>query len=124
MKTASAKAKGRKLQQWVASKISDLIRLSWGADEPIASREMGQSGTDIRMSAEALAKFPWSVECKNQESWGVHSWVEQAKKNKLKNTEWIIFAKRNRKKTVVILEASVFFKLLELIPGDRKGCEK
>ena len=49
IKPSSAKAKGRSLQQWVCQKISDLLGIEWGKDELIASREMGQSGTDIRL---------------------------------------------------------------------------
>ena len=53
IKTSSAKAKGRSLQQWVCQKISDLLNIPWGKDELIASREMGQSGVDIRLIGEA-----------------------------------------------------------------------
>ena len=67
MKTSSCKSKGRRLQQWVAQKISDLIELPWGPDEQVASREMGQSGPDIRLIGDARHLFPWSVEAKNQE---------------------------------------------------------
>ena len=78
---SSRKGKGRQLQQSVAKRISDLIELPWGKDEQIASREMAQSGTDIRLIGEAKELFPWSVECKRQESWGVHEWIKQAKMN-------------------------------------------
>jgi len=111
--TSSAKAKGRGLQQWVAEKISDLLFIPWGKDEMIASREMGQSGTDIRLIGEAKKRFPFSVECKFQESWSVHSWIEQAQANQDKNTDWLLVAKRSRKPPVVIMDAVVFFKLLE-----------
>ena len=111
--TSSAKAKGRGLQQWVAEKISDLLFIPWGKDEMIASREMGQSGTDIRLIGEAKKRFPFSVECKFQESWSVHSWIQQAQSNQEKNTNWLLVAKRSRKPPVVIMDATEFFKLLE-----------
>ena len=72
---ASAKAKGRRLQQFICTKISDLLNIPWGKDELIASREMGQSGTDIRLIGTAKKRFPYSVECKWQETWSIHSFI-------------------------------------------------
>jgi len=109
---ASRKAKGRTLQQWVCRKISDLTGLAFGKDSPIESRPMGQSGCDVRLDSEAIRLFPFSVECKFQESWAVHQWIEQAQKNKTPDTDWLLVCKRSRKPPVVILDADVFFKLL------------
>jgi hypothetical protein len=111
----SAKAKGRCLQQWVCKKISELTGHSWGQDEPIESRPMGQPGTDIRMESHVRKAFPFSVECKFQESWSVHSWVEQAKVNQGKDTAWLLVCKRSRKDPVVIMDANTFFKILQKI---------
>lgn len=113
IKTSSAKAKGRSLQQWVCQKISDLLNIPWGKDELIASREMGQSGVDVRLIGEAQERFPFSVECKNQEKWAIHSWIEQAQDNQKKGTDWLLIAKRNREKPVVIMDAEQFFALLK-----------
>ncbi len=113
MKTKSAKAKGRKLQQWTCEQISRLIGLPWGPDMHIASREGGQSGTDVRLSKEALKRFPFSIECKNQENWSIHSWIKQAKKNQKKETDWLLVCKRNRQDPVIIMNAESFFKLLK-----------
>ena len=41
---ASRKAKGRRLQQYIAERISKILNIDWGKDELIRSREMGQSG--------------------------------------------------------------------------------
>lgn len=109
----SAKAKGRGLQQWACQKISDLTGLPWGADQPIESRGMGQNGTDVRLDSAALKLFPYSVECKFQESWSIPAWIEQAKKNVIKNTNWILVCKRSKKSPVVIIDADVFFQILE-----------
>jgi hypothetical protein len=116
MKPASAKDKGRRLQQWVCQRISELTGQSWGSsgsDSPIESRPMGQSGADVRMESHVRKQFPYSVECKCQEAWNVHSWIEQAKANQLADTDWLLVAKRNRKAPVVIMDAEAFFKLLE-----------
>jgi hypothetical protein len=108
----SAKAKGRGLQQWVCQQLSDLFGIPWGKDELIASREMGQSGVDVRLIGEAADRFPWDVECKAQESWSVHDWVEQARRNSTKEgRDWVVIAKRSRQNPVAILDAEVFLRL-------------
>ena len=121
MKTSSCKSKGRRLQHWVAQKITDLTGLPWGPDEQIASREMSQGGPDIRLIGDARHLFPWSVECKNQENWSVHQWIKQANDNQMPGTDWLLVAKRNHQDPVVIIDADVFFCLLRLISGRVKG---
>ena len=68
---------------------------------------------DVRMESQVKEKFPYAVECKAQESWAVHSWIDQAKSNQTKNTDWLIIAKRSRQKPVVIIDAEQFFELLK-----------
>jgi len=111
--TASAKAKGRNLQQYICQKISDLLNIPWGKDALIASREMGQSGVDVRLIGEALRRFPFSVECKAQETWSVPAWVEQAKGNQIAGTDWLLVMKKNHMKPIVAMDADRFFELLE-----------
>lgn len=117
----SAKAKGRNLQNWVAQKISEILNLPWGKDEMIASREASQSGTDIRLVGEAKERFPFSVECKWQEAWHIHSWIKQAQDNQEEGTDWLVIAKRNRMNPVVIMDADRFFDLLRTIEQGNKG---
>lgn len=121
IKKSSGKAKGRRLQQWVCQKISDLTGYEWGPDEQIASREMGHSGVDVRLIGDALDAFPWSVECKYRERWGVLSWVRQAKENRKSGTDWLLVVRKNHHEEIVILNAEVFFYLLKLIPYKKKG---
>ena len=118
---SSRKAKSRKCQQWTAKKISDLIGLPWGPDEQIASREMGQSGVDVRLVGEALEQFPWSVECKWEENWSVPSAIRQAMENQKNGTDWLLILKKNHHDFIAILDGDVFFDLLRLIHGRRKG---
>lgn len=117
---SSAKAKARRLQNWIAQKISELLGIPWGKDEQIAPREMGQSGTDIRLIADAKDRFPWSVEAKWQEKWDVPGFIRQAKENQLPGTDWLLIIKKNRHEELAILDADVFFDLLRLISG-KKG---
>ena len=107
----SAKAKGRILQNWVAEKISQLLNIPYGKDELISSREMGQSGTDVRLIGKSLELFPFSVECKSTESWQIHEAIKQAKDNKKDGTDWLLFMKRSRQEPVVIMDAERFFEL-------------
>ncbi len=90
-------------------------------DQVIASREMGQSGTDVRLLPEALRRFPWSVECKRCENMSVPAWVEQTKANQMPGTDWLLVCRRNNEKAIAILDLKVFFEILKLIPGERKG---
>lgn len=109
--TASAKDKGRRLQKWACEQISRITGFPWGKDQPIESRGMGQQGVDVRLEERVLALFPFSIECKAQESWSVHSWIEQAQANNLPGTDWLLIAKRSRKAPVVIMDAEVFFNI-------------
>ena len=118
---SSAKAKGRNLQQWVCKKISELLDIPWGKDELIASREMGQPGTDVRLVGEAQERFPFSVECKWQESWSVLAWIKQAQENQKAGTDWLLIMKKNRIKPVVVMDAERFFELLRRIQDVSKS---
>ena len=109
----SAKTKGRNLQQWASQKISDFTGLPWGPDELIASREGCQNGTDVRLIGEARKLFPFSVECKAQEAWAIHAWMEQAKTNQEKGMAWLLIAKRSRQKPIVIMDAKTFFEIIK-----------
>jgi len=115
IKVSSAKAKGRRLQQWVAKQISNITGIICGKDELIESREMGQAGTDIKLYGKAREMFPFSVECKYQETWAIPTWIKNAKVNQIKGTDWILFVKKNRHEAIAIMDAEIFFSLYEQI---------
>ena len=121
MTPKSAKAKGRRLQTWVAANIGLLLGKKVGPDKEIASREMGQAGPDVRLVGEALHQFPYAVECKYQESWSVHQWIKQARDNMDESVHegWLIVAKRNRDDPIVIMGAVEFFKLYSKLGGEK-----
>jgi hypothetical protein len=110
---ASRKAKGRRLQKLIAEKIGKLLNLPVGKDEMIAPREMGQSGTDVRLIGPAKELFPFSIECKNQETWSLPAWIKQAKSNQEKNTDWLLVCQKNHMKPVVVIDMEVFFEIFE-----------
>ena len=111
LKTSSAKAKGRQLQQWVAAKIGEMLDLPVGKDEMIASREMAQAGTDVRLIGEAKERFPFAVECKRQESWSIPSWIRQAQSNMSAGMDWLLVCRKSREKAIVVMDAEAFFKI-------------
>ena len=113
IKVSSAKAKGRRLQQWCCEQISRITDTPWGKDEEIASREMGQSGTDVRLSRRLRKLFPFSVECKWQESWSVPAFIRQAKENRYDGTDWLLVLRRSRQRPVAVIDAELFFWLVE-----------
>ena len=108
MKTQSAKAKGRNLQKWVVQQLIETFDIH---PEDIKSCSMGAGGEDVVMARAAREKFPFSVECKNQEKLNIWSSLEQAETNSGNHTPLLIF-KRNRTKTYAVLE---FDRLLELL---------
>ena len=58
MKTQSAKAKGRKLQQWMRTLLIEKLDVH---PEDIESRSMGAGGEDLIMARAAREKFPLSI---------------------------------------------------------------
>ena len=107
MRTQSKKAKGRRLQQWVRDLLIEKLEEH---PEDIESRSMGAGGEDLIMSRSAREKFPYSIECKNQESLNIWKSYEQAQQNS-GNYEPIVVIKRNNVKPLVLVDADYFVKL-------------
>ena len=107
MKTQSAKAKGRRLQQWMRDLLIEKLEVH---PEDIESRSMGAGGEDLIMARAAREKFPYSIECKNQESINIWKSYEQAKEN-AGEYEPIVVLKRNNTKPLVLVDADYFVKL-------------
>lgn len=99
MKTQSAKAKGRRLQQWVRKKLIELLGVH---PEDIESRSMGAGGEDLVMARAAREKFPYSIECKNQEKLNVWKSYDQALENCGKYQALLVIKKNNRVPLIVI----------------------
>jgi len=107
LKTSSAKQKGRKFQQWVRDQLIETLDIH---REDIESRSMGAGGEDLIMARAAREKFPFSIECKNQESLNVWKAYEQAESNS-GDYEPIVFIKRNNQKPLVVVDAEYFIRL-------------
>ena len=107
MRTQSKKAKGRRLQQWVRDILIEKLEVH---PEDIDSRSMGAGGEDLIMSRSAREKFPYSIECKNQESLNIWKSYEQAQQN-CGDYEPIVVLKRNNVKPLVLVDADYFVEL-------------
>ena len=107
MKTQSAKAKGRRLQQWFRDLLIEELNIH---PEDIESRSMGAGGEDLIMARAAREKFPYSIECKNQESVNIWKSYEQAQENS-KDYEPVVVLKRNNTNPLVLVDAEYFVKL-------------
>ena len=107
MKTQSAKAKGRRLQQWFRDLLIEKLNIH---QEDIESRSMGAGGEDLIMARAAREKFPYSVECKNQEKINLWESYNQAQQNS-KNHEPVVILKRNNSKPLILVDAEYFVKL-------------
>lgn len=109
MKTQSAKQKGRKLQQWFTKLLVDVLGMD---EEDMESRPMGSQGEDIIMGKLSRIRFPYSIECKNQEAVNVWKAYDQAKEN-CKGYEPLVVIKRNRSTPLVLVDAEHFVGLFK-----------
>jgi hypothetical protein len=106
MRPQSAKAKGRRLQQWVRDQLIEQLEVH---PEDIESRSMGAGGEDLIMARDARSKFPFSIECKNQEKLNIWDAYDQACANS-GDYEPVVFIKKNGKKPLVVLDAEYFIR--------------
>ena len=107
MKTQSKKSKGRRLQKWVREQLIEKLNIH---EEDIESRSMGAGGEDLIMARAAREKFPYSIECKNQEKVNLWESYKQAQENSGKY-EPVVFIKRNNHKPLVVVDANYFINL-------------
>ena len=108
MKPQSAKAKGRKFQQWVRDK---LIEASEGlTKDDVRSTSMGAGGNDILLSTAGKAVYPWAIECKAQERVNIWEAYAQAEANSEDGDEPVVFLTRNRQKPLALVDAEWLIK--------------
>ena len=108
MKSASAKAKGRRCAQ----ELKDLIlRIMQGMQEDdILVTPSGVTGPDLILSPLAKKILPWAVECKNVEALNIWAALKQAEAEARSGLP-LLFFRRNRTKLYVALDAEEFIKL-------------
>ena len=71
---------------------------------------MGAGGEDLIMARTARKKFPYSIECKNQEKINIWKSYFQAQENS-KEYEPIVVIKRNNHKPLLLVDAEHFIDL-------------
>ena len=109
MKPASAKNKGRLLQQWVRDIL--LSRIKGVEQDDIISTPMGVNGPDIRLSALTRKKWPWAVECKSRAKFAVYDIISQAESHVTKGTKPLVIIKANRKEPLAVVYAKDFLEM-------------
>ena len=108
MKNQSGKAKGRRLQQWIANEI--LNRFTGLDPDDVTSRSMGCSGEDVLLSPKARGKFPFSVEAKNTERLNLHRAYSQCVENSKDLHEPLLIVKKNHTRPLAVVDAEWFIK--------------
>jgi hypothetical protein len=116
MKTSSRKAKGRLLQKYV---LELLVKAFGFTEDDVRSAIMGETGADVKLSRKAKRKFPYEIECKNQEIFSnVYKAYDQAKSHG--PDEPLVVIKMNRRKPLAILDFETFLK----VSNDRNSARK
>ena len=95
------------MQKWFRDVLIEHLSID---EEDIESRSMGAGGEDLIMARAARAKFPCSIECKNQEKVNIWESYSQAVEN-CKDYEPIVVVKRNNHKPLVLVDADYFVNL-------------
>jgi len=122
IKPSSAKAKGRRHQQWVRDKILALFPKLEPDD--VRSTSSGAGGEDVQLSPAARKLFPYSVECKALKQIGVYKFMEQAESNCPPKAEPIAIIKADRRKPLAVIDAEHFFNLIGQLHGKTKTSKK
>ncbi len=116
IKRSTAKAKGLGLQMDVAQLLSEVSGCTFHQgedDSEIFSRLSGQSGTDVGLRGMAKKLLPFSIECKNTETFSINAVIEQAKANEAEGTNWLIAHKnKGLTKPVYVMDTELFTKML------------
>lgn len=110
IKPQSAKAKGRKFQQWVRDQI--LKEFPNLHPDDVRSTSMGAGGEDIQLSPAARQFLPLSIECKSKAKNSVYGLYDQAVANAPKGMEPTLFIKADRRKPLAVMDAEKFLQLM------------
>ena len=109
MKTSSAKAKGRNLQNLVVKKLLDSFEQFTERD--VRGAPMGTNGADVVLSEAAHGLLKCQIECKSRAMMAVYKDYEQAKTHG--DSEPIVVIKQNRSKPLAVMDLDYFIDLLK-----------
>ena len=110
MKPSSAKAKGRRLQDWIRQKLLGLFPQL--EEDDVKTAIMGESGEDIHLSPAARKVFPFSIEAKNQERLNIWEAIAQAEANAREGSTPLVVFKRNRSEVFAVIPFEALLTLL------------
>lgn len=109
MKPRSAKAKGRRFTQEIATQIAAALGL---ADEDVRAVPTGVNGPDLWLSPAAMDRFPFAVEAKCQEALNIWSALEQAQGHAEGTSLMpLLLFRRNRSEPFAVLRLEDFLRL-------------
>ena len=107
----SRKAKGRRLENWVRDALLCAFP-NLKKDEDVCCAIMGESGVDVKLSRFAQGLFPFSIECKNKETWkGLYDAYDQAISNA--NLEPVVVLKMNKRDPLIVLDFKKFVAIIK-----------
>lgn len=109
MTPASAKSKGRKLQQFVRGAL--LAAFPSLQPDDVRSCPMGSGGEDVQLSPFARTWFDFSVECKARASLVVYRWLDEAAKRG--KGEPLLVIKADRREPLAVLPFNTFMELVK-----------
>ena len=110
IKTSSAKAKGRKLQQLVRDKIIALLKYKGVEPADVKSAVMGENGEDIQLSPFARNFLPVSIECKSHKSMAIYKLYAQAQEN-CEDRQPVLVIKANHKEPLAVIDLDYWLDL-------------
>lgn len=109
MKIASAKAKGRGLQQKIASKL--LAAFPQLEEGDIRSTSMSSGGEDVQLSPAARALVPHCIEAKKHAKHAVYTFYDQA--NTHGKHQPLVVIEADRRKPLAIVDFDFYVELLK-----------
>jgi hypothetical protein len=118
LKASSAKAKGRR----GAAEAKELLLKHAPELQPddIVVTSSGDTGEDLKFSPKAREVYPWSTECKVQESLNIWAALKQAEGHSDKYPG-VLFFKRNRTKLYAAMDAETFVRLCRKKPENSQS---
>lgn len=113
MKTNSAKAKGRRLQQLVRDKVLKAFPSLTLKD--VQSRAMGSQGTDVVLSEAAFKLFGYAIEVKNQEANKklLDEFRQATEHSNIEGGKPLLVVSANHSPVLAIMELDVFIDLVK-----------
>ena len=109
MTPASAKAKGRGLQQKVVAAF--LAAFPHLEPDDVRSTSMGASGEDVQLSPAARRVIPHHVECKKYAKHAVYTFYDQATKHGPHRP--LVVLEADRRKPLAVVDFDFFVELLQ-----------